>query len=54
MMDCVSRKNVYSMAENDVDDVVYMKSIHMKTKEDGKMLIKRLVKGAYELLQNIS
>jgi hypothetical protein len=52
MMDYVSRKNVYSMVE-DVDDVVAAyETIHMKTNEDGKMLIKRLVKGACELLQN--
>jgi hypothetical protein len=29
MMDCVSRKNVYIMAENDVDDVVvYEGNLH--------------------------
>jgi hypothetical protein len=34
--------------------LVHMKTIHMKTSDDGTMLIKRLVKGACELLQNTS
>jgi hypothetical protein len=32
---CIQEK-CYSMVKDNVDDVLHVKSIHMKTKEDGK------------------
>jgi len=43
-MDCVSKKNVYRIVENDVDDVDDVAAIyeihHMKKNDDGKIVIK--------------
>jgi hypothetical protein len=36
MMDCVSRKNVIAWLRMMLMMLLHMKSIHMKTKEDGK------------------
>jgi hypothetical protein len=52
MMDYVSRK-IFIAWLKIFDDVVAYETIHMKTNEDGKMLIKRLVKGAYKSFYKI-
>jgi Fe-S cluster biosynthesis and repair protein YggX len=53
MMDCISRKIFIAWLKM-LMMLLDMKTIHMKKNEDGQMLIKRLIKGAYKLLQNIN
>jgi hypothetical protein len=48
MMDCVSRKLVIAWMKM-LMMLLHMKTIHMKTNEDGKMLIKRFNKGSLQV-----